>query len=166
MNEPQPTAPPTVASRAGFVDAVVWGFRTAIEQRARRIVCVDGDFASWPLDDPRLLQDLTAWLRTPQRRLLLLARSYDDVPRCCPRFTAWRSNWSHAIEAWVAPPELATDLPTLLLADKLLGVHLIDAVHWRGQASTDVRSVSRWTQDIDVVLQRSERGFPVITLGL
>ena len=162
----QASDPPTIDSRAGFASAVLWGFRTAIEQRARRIVCVDGDFAIWPLDDPQLLQDLTAWLRTPQRRLVLLARSYDEVPRSCPRFTAWRSHWSHAIEAWVAPTELAVDLPTLLVADSSLGVHLIDPVHWRGRASTDVRSVARWNQDIDVVLQRSERGFPVITLGL
>ena len=158
--------PPMIDSRAGFVTAVLWGFRTAIEQRARRIVCVDGDFTTWPLDDAQLLQDLTAWLRTPQRRLVLLARSYDEMPRSCPRFTGWRTHWSHAIEAWVAPTELAADLPTLLVADGSLGVHLIDPVHWRGRASTDVRSVARWNQDVDVVLQRSERGFPVITLGL
>ena len=160
------TDPPTIHSRADFVAALLWGFRTAMGQRARRIVCVDGDFAQWPLDEPQLLQDLTAWLRTPQRRLLLLARNYDEVPRSCPRFNAWRANWSHAIEAWVAPTELAADLPTLLVADSAVGVHLIDAVHWRGRASTDVRNVSSWQQDIDVVLQRSERGFPVITLGL
>lgn len=158
--------PPIIDSRTAFDAAVLWGFSTAMQQRARRIVCVDGDFATWPLDDPQLLQDLTAWLRAPQRRLVLLARSYDEVPRCCPRFTAWRSPWSHAIEAWVAPTELAADLPTLLLADSVAGVHLIDAVHWRGRASTDVRAISRWNQDIDAVLQRSERGFPVITLGL
>jgi hypothetical protein len=162
----QANDPPTISSRADFVTALLWGFRTAIEQRARRIVCVDADFAMWPLDDAQLLQDLAAWLRTPQRRLVLLARTYDEVPRCCPRFTAWRGHWAHAIEAWLAPTELAAELPTLLVADGTVGVHLIDAVHWRGRASTEVRSVSRWSQEIDVVLQRSERGFPVITLGL
>jgi hypothetical protein len=162
----QPADPPAIDSRTGFVAALLWGFHKAIEQGARRIVCVDGDFALWPLDDAQLLQDLTVWLRTPQRRLVLLARSYDEVPRTCPRFTAWRGSWSHAIEAWVAPTELAADLHTLMVADSTVGVQLIDAVQWRGRASTDVRSVSRWSQDIDAVLQRSERGFPVITLGL
>ena len=157
---------PTIDSRASFVAAVLWSFEVAIEQRARRIVCVDGDFATWPLDNPQLLQSLGAWLRTPQRRLVLLARAYDEVPRACPRFTAWRSNWSHAVEAWVAPSELAAELPTLLVADTVAGMQLVDAVHWRGRASTDVRSLARWNQDIDAVLQRSERGFPVNTLGL
>ena len=165
MTEPAADVP-TIDSRARFVAALLWGFESAIAQRARRIVCVDGNFATWPLDDAQLLQRLGDWLRTPQRRLVLLARTYEDVPRCCPRFTAWRSNWSHAIEAWSAPAELAAELPTLLVADNLVGMQLIDAVHWRGRASTDVRSVSRWSQEIDVVLQRSERGFPVITLGL
>lgn len=164
MNEA--TDPPTIDSRAAFVAALLWGFRTAIEQRARRIVCADGDFALWPLDDPQWLQALTDWLQTPQRRLVLLARSYDEVPRSCPRFSVWRSRWSHAVEAWAAPAELAAELPTLLVADGAVAVHLIDAVHWRGRASTDLRSVARWSQEIDAVLQRSERTFPVITLGL
>ncbi|HZF81685.1 MAG TPA: hypothetical protein VEZ89_18050, partial [Rubrivivax sp.] len=68
--------PPTIDSRAAFLAAVQWGFRSAVAQRARRIVCVDADFALWPLDDPSLLQTLTEWLRTPQRRLMLLARTY------------------------------------------------------------------------------------------
>ena len=165
MTEPAADVP-TIDSRAGFLAALLWGFERSIDKSARRIVCVDGDFATWPLDDAPLLERLTEWLRTPQRRLVLLARTYGEVPRCCPRFTAWRGNWSHAIEPWLAPTELAADLPTLLVGDKVAGVQLIDAVHWRGRASTDVRSVARWSQEIDAVLQRSERGFPVITLGL
>jgi hypothetical protein len=166
MSQRAESDPPTIDSRAAFLAAVQWGFRCAVTQRARRIVCADGDFALWPLDEPALLQTLTDWLRTPQRKLVLLARTYDEVPRCCPRFNAWRSDWSHAIEAWIAPSELAADLPTLLVADSPVGLQLLDRVHWRGRASTDVRSVARWHQDIDAVLQRSERGFPVITLGL
>ena len=162
----QPTDPPVIDSRSAFVAALAWAFGSAIERRARSIVCCDGDFALWPLDDPQLLQDLTTWLRLPQRRLVLLAGTYEEVPRRCPRFNAWRTSWSHAIEAWVAPTELAADLPTLLVSDGTLGVQLLDPVHWRGRASTDVRSVVQWTQEIDAVLQRSERGFPVNTLGL
>ena len=162
----QTSDPPVIDSRGAFIDALGWAFSAAVAARARRIVCCDGDFELWPLDDPQLLQDLTRWLRLPQRRLVLLARSYDQVPRSSPRFNAWRGNWAHAVEAWVAPEELAADLPTLLVADGTVGVQLFDAVHWRGRASTDVRSVVQWSRDIDAVLQRSERGFPVNTLGL
>lgn len=166
MTDIKNNAAPRIDSRASFVDALRWGFLTAFEQRARRIVCADPNFALWPLDDAQLLQALAAWLRLPQRQLVLLARAYDEVPRSCPRFNAWRANWSHAIEAWIAPAELAPELPTLLVADNSVGVQLLDAVHWRGQASLDGRRALQWMQDIDVVLQRSERGFPVNTPGL
>jgi hypothetical protein len=156
---------PLVDTRAAFAAAVKWGFETAVAQGARRIVCCDGDFAAWPLADEPLLQALSGWLRLPQRRLVLLARSYDDVPRRFPRFVAWRRDWAHAIETWQAPEELAADLPALLVAEGV-GVHLIDAAHWRGRASLDVRQARLWTEQLDVVLQRSERAFAANTLGL
>jgi len=157
---------PAVDSRAGFIAALKWGFGAAFEQGARRIVCCDADFAEWPLEDVALLQGLTTWLKRPQRRLVLLARSYDEVPRRSPRFTAWRNDWAHAIEAWVAPEEMAADLPTVLVSDGAVSVHLIDALHWRGRAELDERRARQWCEQLDVVLQRSERGFGVNTLGL
>jgi hypothetical protein len=166
MNEPDTPDIPVLNSRAGFIAALKWGFGAAFEQGARRIVCCDATFAEWPLDDASLLQGLTTWLKRPQRRLVLLARSYDEVPRRCPRFTAWRSDWAHAMEAWVAPEEMAADLPTLLVSDGAVSVHLIDAVHWRGRAERDERRARHWCEELDVVLQRSERGFGVNTLGL
>ncbi|MDP2005509.1 MAG: hypothetical protein Q8K45_07505 [Rubrivivax sp.] len=158
--------PPVIASREGFVAALRWGFETAFAQGARRIVCVDADFAPWSLDDPAVLEGLTAWLRLPQRRLVLLARSYDEVPRRWPRFTAWRSDWAHAVEAWQPPLELASDLPTLLVSDQAVCVHLIDTLQWRGQASSDSRLARLWCEQVDVLLQRSEPAFGVSTLGL
>jgi hypothetical protein len=160
------TAPPAIDSRAAFATALRWGFDSAIAQGARRIVCVDPDFAAWPLDDPELLRGLTVWLRLPQRRLLLLACNYAEIPRRWPRFTEWRRDWAHAIEARQCPVENASELPTLLLADRALSVQLIDAVHWRGRASTDPRLAHQWNEQIDVVLQQSELAFAVSTLGL
>lgn len=166
MSDESAEAIPAIDSRAGYVAALKWGFAAAFEQGARRIVCCSPDFADWPLDDAALLQGLTAWLRRPQRRLQLLARSYDEVPRRCPRFSGWRVDWTHAIEAWVAPEELAAELPNVLVSDDAVSVHLIDALHWRGRAEHDPRRARQWCEELDVVLQRSERGFAVNTLGL
>ena len=162
MNE----AVPLIDSRQSFHAALRWGFETAIEHGARRITCADTGFEVWPLDDAALLQRLTAWLRMPQRRLVLLAASYDSVPQRLPRFTRWRRDWAHAIQAWQAPQEFALDVPTLLLDDRSVSVHLLDRVHWRGRAAVDVRSRLRWQERIDVVLQRSEAAFAATTLGL
>lgn len=160
-------AEPLIDSRASFVAALTWGCGAAIANDARQIVCVDAaGFADWPFDDPDLLQRLAAWLRLPQRRLVLLAASFDAVPARWPRFNRWRADWAHAIDAWVAPPEMAADLPCVLVADRVVSVQLIDAAHWRGRASLDRRLAHRWSEEIDVVLQRSARGYAVNTLGL
>ena len=162
MNE----AVPLIESREAFTAALHWGFQTAIEKGARCITSADPNFEEWPLDDAALLQRLTAWLRLPQRRLVLLAANYDTVPRRLPRFTGWRRDWAHAIQAWQAPQEFALDVPTLLLDDRSVTVQLLDPLHWRGRAAVDARSRLLWQERIDVVLQRSEAAFAVTTLGL
>ncbi|MBA4177955.1 MAG: hypothetical protein C0505_15575 [Leptothrix sp. (in: Bacteria)] len=163
---PAPGAPPVIDSRSGWHAALSWGFGTAMAQEARRIVVVAPDFADWPLDDPALLQALTGWLRLPQRRLVLLAAGFEALPRRCPRFTSWRAPWMHAIEGWQVPDDLARDLPTVLTCDKGVSVQLIDAQHWRGRADVDDRRARQWGEEIDVVLQRSERALAVRSLGL
>ncbi len=158
--------PPIIDSRSAYRAALRWGFATAIDRGARVITCVDPDFAEWPLSDPELLEQLTAWLRLPQRSLVLLAAGYDEVPRRHPRFTAWRRDWAHVLQAWQAPAEMAGDLPSVLLDERSVNVQLIDATHWRGRAQIDLRSTHLWHERIDVVLQRAERAFAVNTLGL
>lgn len=157
---------PLIDTRAGWQAALRWGFETAVQRGARRITCVAPSFETWPLDDPALLQGLTAWVRLPQRRLVLLARQYGEVPRRFPRFTAWRRDFGHAVEPWQAPEELASDLPNLLLDDGPVSVQLVDEMHWRGRAAVDARSATLWRERTDAILQRSSPAFAVVTLGL
>lgn len=157
---------PAITHSTSWVQALLWGFETAMAQGARRITVVDAGFAGWPLGDEALLASLAGWLRLPMRRLVLLAASYDTVPREHPRFNKWRAPWSHAMEAWQAPPEMSANLPSLLLGDDGTVVHLVDAEHWRGRAQVSRRAAHVWQQKLDVVLQRSERAWPVNTLGL
>ena len=158
--------PPSIDTRESFAAALRWGFENAAADGGRCITCVDTSFEYWPLEDPGLLEGLTAWAKLPQRRLLLLAARYDEVPRRQPRFTAWRRDWAHAVTALQAPQDFAADLPTLMLDDRKTSVHLIDALNWRGRAAVDPRARMLWQEKIDVVLQRSEAGFAVTTLGL
>ena len=158
--------PPRIDSREAFAAAVHWGFASAIADGARSITCVDPNFELWPLNDAPLLEALTAWLKLPQRRLILLAAGYDEVPRRQPRFTTWRGLWAHGIQALQCPQEFAADLPTLLIDDRRTCVHLIDPVHGRGRAERDARARLLWQERVDVVLQRSEPAFAVRTLGL
>lgn len=162
MNE---TAP-VIDSRAAFHAALGWGFEQAVGQGAKQIVCADPDFADWAWDDAPRLSMLSAWLRQPQRRLVLLARQYEAMPRRWPRFCTWRRDWVHAMSAWQPPQDWDVEIPALLVADRGVSVHLIDPVHWRGRASLEARAAFLWRERIDAVLQRSEPAFSVGTLGL
>lgn len=153
-------------SRTAYREALAWGLRQAFGARARRILAVDADFADWPLDDAVLLDELGAWLRLPQRQLLLLAASFDDVPRCQPRFTQWRRPYAHAVLALRVPEDERRELPALLLSDRGTLVRLIDTARWRGRASVDERAASLLLEQIDAISQRSEPAFPAHTLGL
>jgi hypothetical protein len=168
MSEDADNPPPTIDSRAGFKAAMLWGFTRAMREggRSRRIICVDRDFADWPLDVPELHAQLNAWLKGAQRQLVLLGASFDEMPRRHPRFVGWRRHFTHAVFPFAAPEDLAAQLPTLLLDDDGTLVRLIDSVHWRGRASADERSAQPWREQIDAVLQRSEAAFPAQSLGL
>ena len=157
---------PTIHSRADFVTALRWGFAQSIAQGTRRIVCADPDFAHWPLDEPLLIDQLTAWLRLPQRRLLLLAADFDAVPRRSPRFTVWRRDWAHAVAAWRPPDDMRAGVPSVLCGDGRISVQLVDAVHWRGRVSDDGRRAQQLRDELDAFLQRSEPGFATQVTGL
>lgn len=169
MNDSKPTPDPlpTIAGPEDFAPAVRWAVGTAIADGARTITAVDLAFGeNWPWDDADMLSALAGWLRLPQRRLVLLAASYDEVPRQHPRFVQWRRDWAHAIAPFVAPEELAGTLPTVLFDDRRLSVVRLDPVQGRGRASLEPRTRLHWHDKVDAVLQRSSPSFPVTTLGL
>jgi len=157
---------PSIDSRASFAAAVLACTQRAIADGARQIVWVDDDFAEWPLDEPALLQSLTAWLRQPQRRLQMLALRYEDMALSHPRFAAWRRDWTHAFSA--ATPEEGTmvELPTVLYDDTSICMQVFDKQRWRGRCSSDRREVRLWQERLDAVLQRSTPSFTVNPLGL
>ena len=165
-HEAQAPAAPAIDSPASFAAAVHWGVAQAVARGARRIVFVDRDFAAWPLDEPSLIDALGAWLRRPQRELVLLGATFDEVPRRHPRFLSWRRYWQHVVPAWQAPEEARAGLPTLLLDDGPVLVQLLDGVHWRGRAGLDAQAAHLQREEVDALLQRSAPGLAVNWLGL
>ena len=162
----RPPPPQAIDSRRGFVDAVHEALNRAMTRRSRRILWADSDFADWPLDDPALLQRLTAWLRLPQRHLVLLASDYELLRRRHARFVACYRIWSHAITAFAPTKDDVAELPCLLLADRAVLVQLWDKVHWRGWISTEPAALRLAREQTDALLQRSTSVFAVTTLGL
>lgn len=153
-------------SQADVMTAMRWSIDHALAVRSRRLVWIDPDFSIWPLDEMPLLDTLTAWLRLPQRRLVLLGHEYARIERQHPRFVSWRRDWSHAVDAWTPSEPDQVRLPTLLIDDQRLCLQVFDTVHWRGRLSLDERAVRQWRDELDALLQRCEAAFPVRQLGL
>lgn len=167
--ERQPGAPGEVPgsidTRAAWNEAVVWALQAALARSARRILLVDPDFAHWPLGEPAVLALLQAFVRMPQRQLLLMASNFDEVPRKHPRFVAWRRDWAHAVSAWT-PPEGAAALPGLLLDDGPVLLQRLSLQPLRARAALDPAEARRWREQTDAFLQQSSPAFPAHTLGL
>ena len=153
-----------IDGRTAFRDAVRRALRGAARGGVRELVWVDTDYEAWPLDDAAMLEALGAWSRLPSRRLLMVATRFDAVARLFPRFTAWRAERSHVAECRVTDVE-PSQVPTLLLAGPA-SLHLADAQRWRGHWLTTQREFDDWREVADVLVQRSEPGFAVNTLGL
>lgn len=158
-------APGSIESRAGWNEAVVWALQAALARSARRVLLVDPDFVHWPLGEPAVLAALQAFVRLPQRQLLLMAANFDEVPRKHPRFVSWRRDWAHAVSAW-KPPEGGTALPGLLLDDGPVVLQRLSLQPLRARAALDPAEARRWREQLDALLQQSAPAFPVHTLGL
>lgn len=148
--------------REGLVEAVVGA---CVEGR-REMIWVDANFADWPLDDARLLDTLTRWSRQPMRKLQIIARSFDDVPRRHPRFTTWRRTYGHRVDCRSAPDLSDSEMPSLMLAGDLYSLQLLDKRHWSGRWLDDETEQKAWREVVDAILQRSDADFGASTLGL
>lgn len=160
-----PPPPAQIDTRAGWNEAVAWGLQAALARSARRLLLVDTDFAHWPLGEPAVLASLQAFVRLPQRQLLLLASNFDEIPRRHPRFVVWRRDWAHAVSAW-APPEGGATLPGLLLDDGPVLLQRLSLQPLRARAVLDKAEARRWREQLDALLQQSTPAFPAHTLGL
>ena len=154
-----------ISARSEFHDAVRAAFAEAATQGCRDIWLCDNDFTDWPLNEPALIEHLTQWARA-YRKLTLVARHFDEVPRRHPRWVAWRRTWSHIVECRANNELEAGQVPTVLLAPGLMTVRLVDPVRWRGSMSRSAADAVHAREQIDAVLQRSEEAFPVTSLGL
>lgn len=153
-----------IDGRGDFTQAVRYSIAQAVARGERELFFVDADFEVWPFDDAVVLDQLTAWARLPQRRLVLVASRFDAMPRLFSRFTMWRGTFAHVVEAFATAVE-PSQIPTLLLAGPS-SLMLADRLHWRGHGLSTDKEVADWREVVDVLLQRSEPGFAANTLGL
>lgn len=126
---------------------------------------VDRQFGDWPLDEPVVLDSLSAWLRPGGRCLHLVGLDFEATARALPRFARWRRDWSHAVDA----RRPAEDLVSLPLRGLLAGGAVwqwLDAPDWRLRLITNPVQVRVALEQLADFLQQCEPAWPVTTLGL
>lgn len=154
-----------ITTRGQFHQALRDAFAEAAAIGCREILMCDDHFADWPLNEPELVDHLTQWA-TAQRRITVLARSFDEVARRHPRWVAWRRTRSHVVDCRSNNELEAGQMPTLLLMPGVLTLKLVDAVNYRGSVSRDAGAAVLAREAFDALLQRSEEAFPATNLGL
>lgn len=154
-----------IDGRGAFHAALRSAFAEIAQHGCRELWLCDNDFADWPLGERAVVEQLTQWAAS-SRKLVLVARHFDDVSRRHARWIEWRRQWSHIVSCR-SNAEVENDgFPTVLLATGLVSVRLSDVVHHRGRISHERADDVRCKELIDAVLQRSEEAFPATTTGL
>jgi hypothetical protein len=154
-----------ITTRLEFHDALREALSEVAAVGCRELWLCDEDFADWPLGELAVIDQLVQWAQA-HRRLVVVARHFDEVVRRHSRWVQWRTQWSHVVECRTLEDAEAGEVPTLLLATDLVGVRLFDRVHHRGSLSRDRGDLVRLHETIDAVLQRSVLAFPPTILGL
>lgn len=154
----------TFIGRDAFRERVRAGLSAAAAEGWAELVLCDADFHDWPLGERAVVEALTAWVRRAQR-LVMLAKTYDEVPRQHAQFVEWRRLWSHKIECRQCKEADASELPSALWSP-VRAVQRLDRLHSNGVCGTDPGRRKALREEIDGWLARSTSGFPAYTLGL
>ena len=104
-----------ITSRGEFHAALHRAFADAASIGCRELWLCDPDFSDWPLGDRSVVEQLRQWAGS-QRRITLLAGTFDEVVRRHPRWIEWRRQWSHVVHCRVNSEIGTAQLPTVLLA--------------------------------------------------
>ena len=129
------------------------------------LILCDADFRDWRLGQREVVASLQTWMRGGARRLTLLARSYDELPRRHARFVEWRRLWAHRIECRQCRAADAHDLPSGLWYPAW-ALQCINPQLGSGLCGADPAQRAGLRQQIDGWLARSTPGFPAHPPGL
>ena len=142
-----------ITSRGEFHAALREAFEAAASVGCRELWLCDANFADWPLGDRSVVEQLGRWVGL-QRRLTVIAGSFDEVVRRHPRWVEWRRHWSHSVQCRTSADPDTGPMPTLLIASGLFSVRLSDAALPRGRWSRETADLVHCREIFDAVLQQ------------
>lgn len=150
--------------RLAFEELILNAFQHAASKGWSEMILSDSDFSDWPLNRNVVIDALSAWALAG-RKLTLLANRYDEVHRGQPRFTVWRRNWGHLIEARVCDEPTRGDVPSAIWSPSWF-LHRTDPIHQSGCSGSDRVMSTHLKEMLAERLRTSAAGFPASVLGL
>lgn len=168
MSEPPPASGDTrwlFAARGDFLTAWHRALARVVERGCRDLLLCDADYAHWPLGERATLEQLSAWVMS-HRRLVVVAAQFDTLQRQHPRWVTWRRQWSHVVQCRQVDEADVAAIPSMVLAPGEVSLRVRDMVRFRGRLSFERADAVRDADDLDAFLQRSHEAFPVTSLGL
>jgi hypothetical protein len=150
--------------REAFADMVRAALACAAQEGWRELILSDASFLDWPLGERTVADSLQAWSR-PGRKVILLARRYDEVLRRHARFVKWRQTWSHIIEARSCPSADELDFPSVIWSPNWV-MHRLDPERCNGVSGGEPERRVAVREQLAEWLRKSSPSFASTTLGL
>jgi hypothetical protein len=149
---------------ASFQQLVRDALAAAAREGWKEIILADATFADWPLGERAVAESLQAWSASG-RRMVLLAKRYDEMPRRHARFVTWRRAWSHIIDARACAAADELELPSAVWSPHwvLERRELERSIGWCG---SEPQRRLLLHEGLREWLLRSAPSFPATTLGL
>ena len=171
MSEPDASAAPAFdrslrrfVGREAFQQLVRDALAAAAAEGWMEIILSDADFEDWPLGERAVVESLQAWAGSG-RRLVLLARRYDEVLRRHARFVAWRRTWSHLVDARACAAASEEELPSAIWSPPWV-LERRDRLRSTGFSGSDPQRRLLLHEALREWLQKSSPAFAATTLGL
>ena len=142
--------------------------RDAIRQASvdgwNEMVWSDATFEDWPLRERAVVDALDDWAHRG-RKLTLLARRFDAMPRLHPRFVTWRVRWDHILECRVCRDVDDSEMPSALWSP-VWALRRLDVGRCTGVAGYEPQRRVLLLEDLEERRRQSSPGFPASVLGL
>lgn len=169
MNEGEASTPAALPSRRfegreDFRQLARDALACAAAEGWREIILSDADFGDWPLGERAVTDSLQDWARGG-RRLVLLARRYDEVVRRHARFVQWRRSWSHIVAAWACPAADPLELPSGIWSPGWV-LDRRDPERSNGYCGSEADRRLLMRERLNEWLHKSSPSFAATTLGL
>jgi peptidyl-tRNA hydrolase len=150
--------------RVAFQQLVRDALATAARDGWLEIILADASFEDWPLGERVVDESLHAWSRQG-RRIVLMARNYDEVERRHARFVRWRRQWSHIIEARGCRQADPLDFPSAIWSPHWV-LRRLDLEHSNGVTGSEPDRRVQLREHLNEWLHKCSPAFAASTLGL